>query len=94
VSDPLVNDADLPPVVSYEPCREVCGMRFSIWAWQECALEKGHEGDHLPKGHCIRHGDYFGVQCPHWPTCAGVAEHTRRLSIQQASDVEQKGDRG
>ena len=72
----------IPKVEKFEECGEVAQVIHArLGMWQKCVLEKGHAGDHLPKGECIRHGEYIGFQCPHWPTCISAAEHTRRLTM-------------
>lgn len=76
-----VTTEEVPPVESFEACPE---HRPFIPRWGmsfPCGLEKGHEGSHLPKSHCVRHGGYLGDRCPHWPTCVSAEEHKRRLQI-------------
>ena len=69
---------DVPPVESYERCGKVAVTVHAGFLWQDCGLEAGHDPPCLPKNHCLRHGYYFGLNCPHWPTCAGADELNRR----------------
>ena len=39
------------------------GMAFS------CVLPKGHSGEHRQGGTCLKHGEYIGAKCPHFPDC-------------------------
>lgn len=73
------DDSDVPPAESWEICGKTATVLHARLGWSlPCGLERGHEGACQPKGHCIRHGDYYGIACPHWPTCAGAEEMKRR----------------
>jgi hypothetical protein len=78
----MADDSDFPPARSYPVCAQTAQILHARLGWTlACGLEKGHEGEHLPRSYCIRHGDYYGPQCPHWPMCMSGAEIRRRESL-------------
>jgi len=59
-----------------EKCGEFAASFIPRFGWfHACVLDKGHDGEHLAGGTCLKHGPYimahFGEhpQCPKWPDC-------------------------
>jgi hypothetical protein len=76
---------DIPSVDVFASCGQTIVIIHGGLLWQDCGLEAGHAGPCMPKGHCIRHGDFYGPSCPHWPTCFGPSEVQRRKLLGEVS---------